>query len=282
VEKKKSEATNTPIEIKQKINGKYLFEWKCPKEKDHTLLNIVHDNKHLYINCTKQKEIYCYSFDGKLVTSLKYYARAMELLNNQLYLLDDKKLFIVDLKTNSMIESWDLPKEEERSVGGDSLKVDQEQIYFTPWASFSHYVYLYTKKGKEINKFGSKEQSEAEGKFHYPTGVTVDEEYLYVCDCANDRVQVLDKKNGTFICQWKNGQRSISRPRSILLYEHLFYVGDNYGIQVFTKQGTCIQVFGSSNIGSDKGEFDAVTGLCIVNDKLYIVDYCNRRIQVWI
>jgi len=257
-----------------------MFKWKCPKEDDHILRSIVHDNKHLYISCLQQSEIYRYSFDGKFVDSLKYYARAMEIVNDQLYSLGKENFFIVDLKTNSMIENWNLPKEEEGSVAGGDLKVDQEQIYFTP-NLYSHYVYLHSKKGKEIHKFGSKEESNAEGKFNYPRGVTVDEEYLYVCDFWNHRVQVLNKENGKFICQWKNGKRSFLAPRSILLFEHLFYVGDGYGIQVFTKQGKCVQVFGASEKGSGKGEFNGVRNLCIANAKLYIVDYFNKRIQVW-
>jgi len=268
-----------PIEFQ--INGKYMFEWKCPEEKVHDFQNIVQDNQTLLINCIEQNEIYRYSFDGNLVNTLQYYALAMEIVHTQLYLLDDKNFFILNLQTNSMIESWDLPKEEGDLIGGVSLKVDRENIYFAPFYSLSHYVYLYSKKGKEIDKFGSKNESEADGEFYCPRGIAVDEEYLYVCDSYNDRVQVVDKKNGTFICQWKNGQRSIYYPLSILWYEHLFYVGDRYGVQVFTKQGKCNQVFGISKDGSGKGEFDVVTGLCMVNDKLYIVDCCNSRIQVW-
>jgi len=107
----------------------------------------------------------------------------------------------------------------------------------------------------------------------------VNEKYLYVCDNRNGRVQILDKENGNFIHQWKDGQRSFAYPQTILLYEHLFYVGDRDGIQVFTKENKCIQLVGS--YGSGKGEFRGVTGVCIVNDKLYIVDYGNHRIQVW-
>jgi len=130
---------------------------------------------------------------------------------------------------------------------------------------------------KEIKKFGSKESSSKNGEFNCPEGLTVNQKYLYVCDLCNHRVQVLDKENGKFICEWKDGQRKIKDPMSILLHENLFYFGDCYGIQVFTKEGKCIQSFGSP--GSGKKECDEVTGICIVDDKLYIVD--NPRIQVW-
>jgi len=140
-------------------------------------------------------------------------------------------------------------------------------------------VTIDNKNGKEIKKFGKKEKSQKNGEFNGPYGITVNEKYLYVCDRGNNRVQILDKENGNFIHQWKDGQRSFESPQSILLYEHLFYVGDRNGIQVFTKENKCIQLIGS--FGFDKGEFCVAAGVCIVNDKLYIVDYGNIRIQVW-
>jgi len=40
----------------------------------------------------------------------------------------------------------------------------------------------------------------------------------------------------------------------------------------------CILIFGKH--GNDKGEFHYVSGICMVEDKLYLVDG-NRRVQVW-
>jgi len=261
----------------KQIKGAHLFEWNCPYT-ENFLQTIVHDDQYLYINCAHQREIYCYSLDGKLINSLNYYAWAMEIVNNnQLYLMNISQFFIVDLKINSVIQSWDLPKENNESVGGLDLKVDKEQIYFT--LQKFHYVYLFNINGKEIKKFGKKEKSKENGEFNDPAGITVNEKYLYVCDYSNHRVQILDKENGNFIDQWKCGQRFFNCPQSILLYEYLFYVGDENGIQVFTKDSRCIQLIGNS--GSGEGEFGRVTGLCFVHDKLYIVDQVNNRMQVW-
>jgi len=166
------------------FEGKYLFEWQGPKG-DHIFWRVVHDDQYLYINCSQQREIYRYSLDGKLINSLKYYAIAMEIINNQLYLMDDSKFFLVDIKINSLIQSWNLPTENNESVGGWYLKVDQEKIYFTPCPSDIHYVYLFNKNGREIKKFGKKEESQKNGEFHQPYGLTVNEKYLYVCDQEN-------------------------------------------------------------------------------------------------
>jgi len=278
-EKKKNEAEKkrsvASIEVKNKFKGNYLLEWKCPKEKDHYLWNIGHDNRYLYVNCFQQGEIYRYSFDGKLISSLKYKARAMEIVKNQLYLLDNSQFFIVDIQTDSKIENWNLPK----NVHGFYIKVDQEKIYFTD-ANLYHYVYLYSTKGKEINKFGSETKSVKKGEFNDPTGITVNEQYLYVCDRSNHRVEVINKENGAFCCEWKTGLKAFDYPRSILLYENLFYVSDTFRIHVFTKENECIDSFGNGK-GSGQGECNGIRSVCIVNDKLYLVEYVNKRIQVW-
>jgi len=254
-----------------------LFEWHFFQEGNYNIWNIVQDNQCVYINCFSHGEIYRYTFGWETLPCLKHKARAMEMVNNQLYFLNYTGGFILDIKTSLIIESWNLPKEEEGSVGGYYLKVDQETIYFTP-CRYSHYVYLCSKKGKEMKKFGRKSESTKRGEFNDPAGITVDEKCLYVCDQSNNRVQVLDKENGTFISQWNDGTRDRIY-LSILLYENLLYLGHRSGIQVFTKKGECLQIFGSW--GSGEEEFKWVSGLCIVNDKLFIADQDNHRIQVW-
>jgi len=259
-----------------KLNGEYMFEWKL-KKSHRCIRQIVHDNQYLYINCFfGLGQIYRYSFDGKPIKSLELRASVMEMVNNQLYLMDDtSKFFLVDIQTNLMIQSWDLPE-----GGGCYLKVDQENLYFTPrHTGMSNYVYFYSKNGKEIKKFGNIECSKKEGEFDSPEGLTVDEKYLYVCDTLNNRVQVIDKKNGLFIRQWKGGISSFVMPRSILLYDNFLYVGEHCRIQVFSKKGYCLQLFGSQ--GDGEGEFGGIIGLCIGNEKLFILDIENERIQVW-
>jgi len=244
------------------LDGKYLFEWDTPR-----ILHLVHDNQYLYTNCLENRLIYQYSFDGKLLNTLPYETNAMELINNQLYLADYIRFFILDIKSNVIIEEWNLPKEENESIGGWSLKIDQENVFIIPHAK-THEIYLFLKKnGKEIKKFGSKKESQELGQFDLPFGLTVNEKYLYVCDFGNDRIQVLNKKNGRFISQWKSGDRLIVSPKCILLHENYFYVGDKIGIQVFTSEGVCHQVFGKKNVSEDESE--AVMSICIVNERLY-------------
>jgi len=260
----------------EKFNAKYIFHWKCQER--CWLQRIAYNDQYLYVNCTQHDEIYRYSLDGKLIDSLSYQAHHMEIINNQFYLLNNFQFFIIDIKTITMIQSWNLPKEKDKSVGGWYGKFEQEKIYFTPYR-ITHYVYLFNKDGKKIQLFGSKEPSLIVGQFNTPYGITVNERYLYVCDCFNHRVQVLDRENGKFILLLKDEQKNFHNPQMILLDEELVYIGDNNGIQVWTKESKCIQRIGCSR--GNEGEFRLVRGFCIVNDKIYIVDHGNSRIQVW-
>jgi len=41
----------------------------------------------------------------------------------------------------------------------------------------------------------------------------------------------------------------------------------------------CILIFGEH--GNDKGQFHYISGICMVYDKLYLVESGKRRVQVW-
>jgi len=137
---------------------------------------------------------------------------------------------------------------------------------------------------------GKKKSGTGPGEFNYPYGLTVDNEFIYICDSSNDRIQVLNKDNGMYSHQWgtkgtNDGQ--FNYPFSITLSnddteEKFLYVGDVVGVQLFTRQGQFQQkLLGTKVHGNKIGEFDYVIGLCVVNCYLYVSDQSNRRIQVW-
>ena len=114
----------------------------------------------------------------------------------------------------------------------------------------------------------------------------MDEEFIYICDTYNHRIQVLLRENGIFSSQWGSQGRSDTQfyyPSSIYfsVLESLLYIGDNYGVKIFTKEGTFLKRFGSTHSGSGEGQINAVVGILIENDQLYLSDYNNKRIQVW-
>jgi len=255
------------------FTGKEIFDWTCPNEEDHSLLRIINDHQYLYINCTKHNEIYRYSFDGEFINSFPYTANAMEIINNQFYLFDDLEFVIVDIQTNSIIQRWNTPIEDECEVGGWNLKIDPEEEEKIYWIALrTDHIYLYYKNGTEIKKFGKKEKSSNQGEFNNPYALTVNQKCLYVCDKDNHRVQILDKSSGKFIKQWDKGLiNGLHSPQSILLYDTQFYLGDYNGIYVI-----------SDNLPIQYLEtIEADPSLCIVENKLYMVSRWGTHVRAW-
>ena len=56
-----------------------------------------------------------------------------------------------------------------------------------------HKVSVFTMEGEYVTSFG--QRGNGEGEFKYPWGVCVDKDvFVYVCDCNNNRVQILRNK----------------------------------------------------------------------------------------
>jgi len=111
---------------------------------------------------------------------------------------------------------------------------------------------------------------------------------IYICDCDNHRIQILTKDKGIFVMQWGSGEEStdqgqFSNPMSIYnnLGEEIFYVGDNWSVQLFEKDGNCIQRLGQDISGNSMNQFHWITSLCVMDDRLYVCDHVNQRIQIF-
>jgi len=271
--------------------GKFLTQWRL-SIKDSQPFSIAFDDENLYIS-DFGNSIATYDLEGNFIrpfsTSISHEDTwsplGIEIVNNYLFIIQVQAMLIIEMKSNQIIQQWSLPKLLDYTYGR-YFKVDQDRIYFTLYRS--HYIYLYNHNGNEIKKFGNQEESDKQGKFNEPQGLTIDYRYLYICDENNHRIQVVNKANGVFIRQW--GQYGIQDrgefcfPTGLLLYNDLIYVGDRYRVQVFTREGEFVHYIGTENAGQAKreGEFCSVTGFCVVKDRLYVADRDNHRIQVFI
>jgi len=65
------------------------------------------------------------------------------------------------------------------------------------------------------------------------------------------------------------------------LLEEMFYIGDAYSIQLFTKDGICLQRIGDKQKGNGMNQFNMVYAICLIRDQLYITDNENNRIQIF-
>jgi len=168
-----------------------------------------------------------------------------------------------------------------------ALQIEGDLLYLT--VGGFHQIFLHKRQdGKLLNQWGTKDPSSKQGEFNYPRGITVDNKYVFVCDWANNRVQLL-KPDGVFCTQWGNGIKSIeigqfSNPFSIYndLLEEIVYIADSCSVQLFRKDGVCIQRLGTHEEGREMNEFSSVFGMYVMDDRMYVSDANNSRIQIFI
>ncbi|MFX0210840.1 MAG: 6-bladed beta-propeller, partial [Candidatus Hodarchaeota archaeon] len=122
--------------------------------------------------------------------------------------------------------------------------------------------------------------------FHGPHDIAAfNDEYVYVADTYNHRIQVFDA-NGNFIRKWgSNGTADgqFIRPHGIKIDSNgLIYVTDywNHRIQVFDANGNFITKWGSE--GLEDGQFSYPPRIEVDSSGYkYVTDTYNHRIQVF-
>src|SRR4029077_2120161 len=136
--------------------------------------------------------------------------------------------------------------------------------------------------GRVLERFGSR--GAEPGQFNYPTSIARDRTgRLYVVDSMNFRVQLFTPQ-GRFISafgQAGDGSGDFSRPKGVALDSngHVYVVdGLQDVVQIFDPDGRFLLAFGQP--GHDEGEFWLASGIAIVNDRIYVADSSNGRVQV--
>lgn len=146
--------------------------------------------------------------------------------------------------------------------------------------SVNHRIVVCDLKGKQLYEWGSKGENNSE--FRYPATVTFDE-YLYVVDALNSRVQVFEG-GGLFvgsIGKWGVLPGEFFRPKGVAVdKDKNIYVSDSY-LDV-------IEVFGEGGfkylIGDEKGgirKFASPLGIFVEGDRLYVAEMFTSKVSVY-
>lgn len=135
--------------------------------------------------------------------------------------------------------------------------------------------------GEVGESFGS--QGTGPGEFNFPTNIAVDGRgNVYVTDTMNFRVQILDRRGRPLASFGRLGDGSgdFNKAKGIALDSdgHVYVVeGIHDVVQIFDTRGTFLLGFGESGAGN--GQLWLPTGLAIWQDRIFVADSANHRVQ---
>lgn len=159
-----------------------------------------------------------------------------------------------------------------------------DRIYIVD--SDNHRIQVFDTAGGFIDEFG--QFGSGAGEFKSPSGISTDGTNIYVAD-ANDRIQVLDKDGNSLFTfgQFGAGPGDFRNPNGVLVHGGKVYVADatNNRVEVLDLVGNPVNSlafdteFGS--FGTGNGQFDQTIGLAAANNRLYVSDRLNHRVQIF-
>jgi len=257
------------------LEGKFVRHIHCSNPYNGTM-----DDNYLYLTDRKKiGSISRYSlptlqFVDILLEDSLVWPAGLDLFQNELYIYDEQYIQVFDLTKMIFLRKW------KPGNGGSlkNLKIYESKIYIAS----VHEVIISDLFGICLQRIGQIGSGQEE--FYFAEGLDLDESFLYVTD-FNHRVQVLHRNTGKYSHQWgqigsKDGD--LRYPYSIFVDPDGYaYVGDDVGVQIFTKRGSFIRRLGKIEPGNGEGEFDTVTGMFISGGCLYVCDIGNDRIQIW-
>lgn len=197
---------------------------------------------------------------------------------DRLYISDSflKKVFILDSQGNyiSVIDGMSRPT-------GIVFDPNSKRLYVAD--TLDHRICVFDAEGKKLFEFG-KRGGKTGNDFNFPTHLFLSSGKLYVNDTMNFRLQIFDL-DGNYISSFgSHGDSSgyFAQPKGIGTdTEGHIYVVDAvfHRVQIFNPEGRFLLDFGG--YGRQHGQFLLPTGLCIDQDKIYVADSYNRRVQVF-
>lgn len=155
-----------------------------------------------------------------------------------------------------------------------------ERLYVTD--TLNHNIVVLDGEGKRLFEFGGR--GTGDGEFNYPSHLTLAGGRLYVNDTMNFRLQAFDL-DGNFISSFGShgdGTGDFAQPKGIGVDSegHIYVVDALFNrVQIFDEGGALLLAFGGD--GGAPGEFWLPSGMSIANDRIYVADSYNKRVQIF-
>lgn len=228
---------------------------------------VGHTISVLDLNSNKWSEFGCYGEEnGKFMNP------------NSIFLGEDKKVYIVDTN-NCRIQVFNENLNFEFSFGKERLSspidisIYNEKIYVTDFENSK--IFIFDSIGKFVSEFGKKGQNN--GEFNSPLGIFINKNgYIFVCDSANNRVQIFDKNFNFTKSIIING-----RPSDVFVDENdKIYISDYYDFKIYIYKDFGNTKLKEFKINSDADWFfyKAPVSIFITkeNNIIYTVPWENR------
>lgn len=141
---------------------------------------------------------------------------------------------------------------------------------------YSHIVVFSAEEGRPL--LGMGDRGRGAGRFRIITDMAAAAEGYYVSDRVENRMQLLDKQ-GQFVMSF--GQADLVFPQAIAVSDDGYvFVADRADnrIKVFHR-GELIDTVGRN--GSADGEFRLIADMAAADNRLYVADSLNQRVQVF-
>lgn len=200
----------------------------------------------LFVSDAKQKRIFGYNAEGKLVRALG-------------------------------------KKGEFKNPSGIAINNTLGRLYVVD--SFGHTVHVYSLAGKPLFRFGSRGVADGSFNYPSNVAIDRRNGKVFVMDTQNFRVQIFDQ-DGKFLTKFGGvGDRpgNFSRPKGIGIdSDGNVYVADAAfdNFQIFDENGELLLFIGSA--GAGPGQFQLPAGLFVdERDRIFVVDSLNSRVQVF-
>ena len=265
------------MRVRSEIRDKFLKAHKVLQDRETDLLDKLQELEDEFIGDVITQKINHLSItkDG-LITLLKGNDNK-DILDQNLANIDSRidelkrKLQTAKDTYKSVTLEWDVKLEDKLSLTGDILLngVTQKEVRD------------YKKIEMPVVTFGkhSEYESSSPGVFRYPKGLTIDptNNYHYICDSGNNRVQVFNK-SFEFLFQFSD---KMNGPSGICIKHNKVYVTQFASniLTVYSTDGKYLKSVGGK--GKNHLEFDKPRGLDISTElnRIYIAEHENQRIQ---